>query len=439
MKKLALWLAFSAAVLNVSAQSAPATIRPLTIGDTVPDIEFTNLINHSFKTARLSDFKGKLVILDFWATWCFPCIELFPELDSLQTQFKADLVIFAVTHQKKELIEAFIKKNRQAKNVSFIFVTDASALVKMFPHGSVPHDVWISKNRQVEAVTSSEYITYSNVKAFVNNQKFEFIAKDENLSYNYEKPIDENGIKLQSTQSLSRTIFFRHVPGLRSTYGLYKTDSSYFLSQLNQPILQLYNYIFSGKLNNFYRQTILELKNREHYVYNKLDTNETSDKWSLSNTYCYQVTGIGRPSTEAIKEKMLQDLNYYFNLNGRLENRQCTIYKITYTGSGTKSLKSKGNSPEISWNDKEAKKYFINQKISMLADYLNGAKTQRTDIFQFSDETNIPYNVDIELNINDVGDINNLKTQLLRYGLTIAIEEKDMEVFVLSDKIKISL
>ena len=56
-------------------------IKPLKIGDKVPDIEFKNIINYKSKTARLSDFKGKLVILDFWGTWCTSCIAAFPKME----------------------------------------------------------------------------------------------------------------------------------------------------------------------------------------------------------------------------------------------------------------------------------------------------------------------------------------------------------------------
>jgi len=37
------------------------------------------------KNVNLDDFKGKLIILNFWATWCAPCKEEMPSLDKLQT------------------------------------------------------------------------------------------------------------------------------------------------------------------------------------------------------------------------------------------------------------------------------------------------------------------------------------------------------------------
>ena len=63
---------FCISMASVYAQTNE--IKPLTIGDKVPDVEFENVINYSDKKVRLSDFKGKLMILDFWATWCTSCI-----------------------------------------------------------------------------------------------------------------------------------------------------------------------------------------------------------------------------------------------------------------------------------------------------------------------------------------------------------------------------
>ena len=47
----------------------------------VPEIEFTDLDGG---THRLADWKGKVVLLNFWATWCAPCREEMPSLDALQ-------------------------------------------------------------------------------------------------------------------------------------------------------------------------------------------------------------------------------------------------------------------------------------------------------------------------------------------------------------------
>ena len=60
----------------------------------------------------LQDFKGRVVYLDFWATWCPPCRKSFPWMDEMHARYNdAGLTIIAVSVDKKrELIEEFIKK-----------------------------------------------------------------------------------------------------------------------------------------------------------------------------------------------------------------------------------------------------------------------------------------------------------------------------------------
>lgn len=78
-------------------------------------------------TIKLSDFKGRVVYLDFWATWCPPCRKSFPWMDEMQAQYKDDgLTIIAVSVDKKrEMIEQFIKKTEP----SFIVAHDPTGEV----------------------------------------------------------------------------------------------------------------------------------------------------------------------------------------------------------------------------------------------------------------------------------------------------------------------
>jgi len=63
------------------------------------------------KEVKLSDFKNKVVILDFWATWCPPCRKGIPDLIELQKEFKKDLVVIGISldTDSKEDVPGFVK------------------------------------------------------------------------------------------------------------------------------------------------------------------------------------------------------------------------------------------------------------------------------------------------------------------------------------------
>ncbi len=83
--------------------SLHATPRP------VPALAFQN---DSGKTVRLSDFRGKVVVLNVWATWCAPCREEMPTLDRLQAQLggpKFEVVALSVDHDGSRGVQQFFR------------------------------------------------------------------------------------------------------------------------------------------------------------------------------------------------------------------------------------------------------------------------------------------------------------------------------------------
>ncbi|HCR48182.1 MAG TPA: TlpA family protein disulfide reductase [Bacteroidetes bacterium] len=56
-----------------------------------------SLADMNGKTVRLSDHKGKVVILNFWATWCGPCVKEIPDLIGLQHRYKGKIQVIGVS------------------------------------------------------------------------------------------------------------------------------------------------------------------------------------------------------------------------------------------------------------------------------------------------------------------------------------------------------
>ena len=75
-----------------------------------PDWKLKNLEG---KTVELSEFRGKVVILDFWATWCIPCRVEIPRFVELQKQYadKGPVVIgVSLDEQGPEVVKKFVKQ-----------------------------------------------------------------------------------------------------------------------------------------------------------------------------------------------------------------------------------------------------------------------------------------------------------------------------------------
>ena len=74
-----------------------------------PTFEFHLLADDSRKS--IGDYKGKLVLLNYWATWCAPCIKEMPELNKLQSKYgDQGLVVIALSDEDKERLIRFSEK-----------------------------------------------------------------------------------------------------------------------------------------------------------------------------------------------------------------------------------------------------------------------------------------------------------------------------------------
>src|SRR5690606_25098061 len=77
------------------------------VGDSAPSFE---LADDSGSGARLEDYRGKSVLLNFWATWCAPCVQEVPSLNTLPNEFKdRGLVVLGISvDENKDAYDQFL-------------------------------------------------------------------------------------------------------------------------------------------------------------------------------------------------------------------------------------------------------------------------------------------------------------------------------------------
>ncbi len=85
------------------------------------------------------DSKGKFILIDFWATWCGPCIRAIPELNSFHKKFKEDLVVIGISDESREKIENFKKVKIEYYNA----IDTNETLKNIYQAKGIPHCVLI--------------------------------------------------------------------------------------------------------------------------------------------------------------------------------------------------------------------------------------------------------------------------------------------------------
>lgn len=78
-----------------------------------PDVGIEALLQATQGSAKsLSEFRGQVVVLEFWATWCGPCLELLPHMNKMVGAFEGKKVRFiSVTDEPRPAVEAFLAKH----------------------------------------------------------------------------------------------------------------------------------------------------------------------------------------------------------------------------------------------------------------------------------------------------------------------------------------
>ena len=124
-----------------SGKRSSALHQEMAIGSEAPD--FTAKLNNG-ETFTLSDKKGQVILLNFWATWCSNCVKEMPAIEKLYEEYGDQIVIVGVNvGEDEDTIDTFI----EAKNYSFPVACDTeSNISNLYPSAGIPYTVIVGKD-----------------------------------------------------------------------------------------------------------------------------------------------------------------------------------------------------------------------------------------------------------------------------------------------------
>ncbi len=122
----------------------------LKVGTPAPDIQFSRLSDNANNLMDWNNIEEDVVLIDFWATWCAPCIKSIPHLNELSETFADSSVAFiSLTYEPPHMITPFLRKHPLKTMVA----SDADfATFKAYNAWGIPMVAIVNSERKIAAV-----------------------------------------------------------------------------------------------------------------------------------------------------------------------------------------------------------------------------------------------------------------------------------------------
>jgi len=123
--------------------SAPS-IKPedVIVGNTIPDFSLKSLEG---KTIDKNSLKGEVVVLNFWASWCTPCMAEIPELKELAANSKAKVLGIALDESGLETIRPFV----EAHKINYTVLVGDQDIFQQFNGAGIPYTLVLDRTQRI--------------------------------------------------------------------------------------------------------------------------------------------------------------------------------------------------------------------------------------------------------------------------------------------------
>ena len=144
------------------AKDSVLSYLPLSEGDTAPDFTAALADGSEF---TLSEQQGKVVLLNFWATWCGPCVREMPAFERLKEEYGEEVAILAVNcMENADTVAAFIEENGYTFPVA---IDEEGTVSARYPTQGIPYTLVIDG----EGIVQNIYVGAADAETQYNEYK----------------------------------------------------------------------------------------------------------------------------------------------------------------------------------------------------------------------------------------------------------------------------
>jgi thiol-disulfide isomerase/thioredoxin len=434
-------------LIPVHGFSQQQRTEDLKIGEKVPNMVIDSIINREQRAVKISDlYKSKLLIINFWATWCVPCVGEMAMLDTLKSKYRSSLNVLSVTDDHSSIVDGFLIKHKNINSKNLLITTDSKNLSAYFKHRSIPHNVWIDSTGTIIAITDNIDLNESNIKKYLGGKMPKVILKHDNQTFSFARPLH-----VEDSALVYRSIITRFNPGLNSGTATNPFYSKRVIAW-NIPLADLFWMAYTKQISSITNWNMVEVQTRDSLKFfapkavpelfkrsKYFDPNKTYKEqyraYSFDHDFCYELRLPDSVSSESFREFIFQDLERFFNTTATIENRKikCVIVGLNHSSILKKSSPLNYQTPVIQRFATKiiCKNIKLDEFLMSLNDEFN-----HTGI-PFINHTGIDFGLDLVIDISKGGNtIAHIIQQLSEvYGLNFdKIERHDYPVLVLRDK-----
>lgn len=418
---------------------------PLKVGEQFPNLVFTNVINHTQPELRISDFRGKLVILDFWSTWCSVCIAQFPKLDELQKQFGDSIKIITVGFDAKRQgdIAEFVKKRKnsiKALNLpTIIQKPEEKTLIQYFPTSAFPLEVWIDPDGKFIGSTNHLAVTTNNIRDLLKGRKLNFGTE---VVYRYYKTSEKLLINREPAKGVYSfgSAFSGRIDSLRDSRDLNIDKNPNYIRFffIDKTVYDLYRIVYKDKIKDFYfeepRIVIDDGIQYEDWP-QKIGDNWKLNEFLQNHTFCYELILPPYFDVSSAKEWMISDFDKYFGIKSYVEVRNVRCWAIVKIPKKQQLTSDKRTS--VNADDDGQFVHLEGVTIDELISHIRYPLRFSHQYYPIVNETNFFHKIDMDIP-SSIYDVNKLKLELNKKGFDIVEVKRDLEMLVLKSDRKLT-